>query len=203
MHVFLVRHGATEWSVSGRHTGRTDLPLTPQGEAEARHLAPLLHSLAPRIVLSSPLSRARRTAELAGFGECLRLDPDLAEWDYGLYEGRTTLEICRDSPGWDLFRDGAPRGESLEDVARRVRRVLGRLEENGEDALLFAHGHLLRVLVANWLRLPSDSARHFAIETCSLTILGNEHSWPALLALNRKPVDEIPDNNSRSQRSPA
>ncbi len=201
MHLFLVRHGATEWSVSGRHTGRTDLPLTPEGEAGARNLGPLLHALNPRLVLSSPLTRARHTAELAGFGKSLRIDPDLAEWDYGRYEGRTTLDICRDTPGWDLFRDGTPEGESLSDVTRRVRRVLSKLEETGQDALLFSHGHLLRVLVANWLRLPSDSARHFAIETSSLTILGNEHSWPALLALNRKPF-EIPDTTP-SQRSHA
>ncbi len=193
MHLFLVRHGATEWSVSGRHTGRTDIPLSPEGEAEARNLGPLLRSLHPHLVLSSPFSRARHTAELAGFGETLRIDPDLAEWDYGRYEGRTTLDICRETPGWDLFRDGTPEGESLSDVTRRVRRVLAKLEETGQDALLFAHGHLLRVLVANWLRLPSDSARHFAIETSSLTILGNEHAWPALLALNRKPFEILPD----------
>ncbi len=201
MHVYLVRHGATLWSVSGRHTGRTDLPLTPQGEAEATQLGPILWPLQPQVVLSSPLARARRTAELSGFGERIRIDPDLSEWDYGQYEGKTTLEICRDNPGWDLFRDGAPQGESLEDVARRVRRILAKLEENGEDALLFAHGHLLRVLVATWLHLPSDSARHFAIETSSLTILGNEHAWPALLALNRK-ASESP-GSLHDQRSPA
>ncbi len=199
MHLFLVRHGATEWSVSGRHTGRTDLPLSPEGEADAKNLGPLLQSLNPRLVLSSPFTRARHTAELAGFGKNLRIDPDLAEWDYGRYEGQTTLEICRETPGWDLFRDGTPGGESLSDVTQRVRRVLAKLEENGQDALLFAHGHLLRVLVANWLRLPSDSARHFTIETSSLTILGNEHTWPALLALNRKPF-EIPQTTP-SQRS--
>ncbi len=201
MHVYLVRHGATLWSVSGRHTGRTDLPLTPQGEAEATQLGPILWPLQPQVVLSSPLARARRTAELSGFGERIRIDPDLSEWDYGQYEGKTTLEICRDNPGWDLFRDGVPQGESLEDVTRRVRRILAKLEENGEDALLFAHGHLLRVLVANWLHLPSDSARHFAIETSSLTILGNEHAWPALLALNRK-ASESP-GSLHDQRSPA
>ncbi len=200
MHIFLVRHGATLWSASGRHTGRTDLPLSPEGEDTVRRLGPMLADLHPAVVLSSPLARARRTAELAGFGKDLHLDGDLVEWDYGAYEGLTTMEIRRTNPGWDLFRDGAPEGESLKDVTARAKRVLVRVQETGKDALIFAHGHLLRVLVANWLKLPSDAARHFAIETCSLTILGNEHSWPALLALNRMPSETPP--GAPTQRSP-
>lgn len=195
MRILLVRHGATLWSANGRHTGRTDLPLTPEGEEEARALAPLLKEFRPAAVFSSPLERARRTAELAGFSAEVRTDPDLMEWNYGLYEGRTAVEIHKERPAWDLFRDGVPEGESLDDVVRRVTRVLDRLRTIEGDILLFAHSHVLRVLVATWLALPPDTGRHFVLDTGSLSILGREHLCPALLSLNTRPS---PPNDKES-----
>ena len=184
MPIVLVRHGATLWSESGRHTGRTDLPLTALGAEQARALTPLLEGFSPGTVLSSPLLRARTTAELAGFGERIVLDPDLLEWDYGDYEGLTTAEIRQHRPGWDLFTDGAPAGESPRQAFDRAGRVVDRLRSGSSDALVFAHGHILRLVVAAWLGLPPERARHFALRTATLTLLGSEHEWPALLAMN-------------------
>ena len=184
MPIVLVRHGATLWSESGRHTGRTDLPLTEGGIEQARALAPLLAGFSPGIVLSSPLLRARTTAELAGCGDRITLDPDLLEWNYGDYEGLTTAEIRKSRPGWDLFTDGAPGGESPRQAFDRASRVSDRLRAGPPDALVFAHGHILRLLVAAWLGLPPERARHFALKTATLTLLGSEHEWPALLAMN-------------------
>ncbi|MFM7453947.1 MAG: histidine phosphatase family protein, partial [Cyanobium sp.] len=144
----LVRHGETEWSLSGQHTGSTDIPLTPAGEQAARRLAPQLSPLPFARVLTSPLQRARRTCELAGFADRARIEPDLVEWNYGAYEGITSAQIHAEAPGWQMFTDGCPDGESPEQVGQRVDRVLAQLRGGEGPALLFAHGHLLRVLVA-------------------------------------------------------
>lgn len=177
--IWLVRHGATAWSKSRRHTGRTDVPLLPEGEQQARALQPQLDR--PwALVLSSPLERAQRTAELAGLSPVL--DEDLVEWDYGPAEGLTTEELSLNKP-WSVW-DPVPLGETLEQVAERVRRVLARLPEDG-DSLLFAHGHVLRVLAAVYLDLAPVDAKHLVLEPCGIGVLGHEHDYPALLGWNR------------------
>jgi broad specificity phosphatase PhoE len=177
----IARHGATEWSKSGQHTGMTDLPLLPEGEEEAAALGQRLGELRPAIVLTSPLSRAKRTCELAGFGAEAIEEPRLLEMNYGEYEGLTTATIRQERPGWDLFRDGCPGGETIEQVGARVDQLLGRLlgdsELAGEDVLLFAHGHVLRVLTARWLTLPPADARRFTLPAGRFGRLGWEHEW--------------------------
>jgi probable phosphoglycerate mutase len=175
--VYLVRHGETEWSASGQHTGRTDIPLTPRGEQNARLLGQRLRGLHVALVLTSPLQRARRTAELAGFGSATP-DSDLLEWNYGTYEGRRTADIRREWPGWELFRDGCPGGETVAEIGARADRVIGRLRAVPGDVLLFAHGHIIRVLAARWLVLPAADGRLFYCGTASLGILGCEHNDP-------------------------
>jgi probable phosphoglycerate mutase len=184
--VYLARHGETAWSLSGQHTGRTDIPLTERGERNAARLGERLAGLAFAQVFTSPLVRARRTCELAGFGATAEVDPDLAEWDYGDYEGRRTSEIRQSWPGWQLFRDGCPGGESLADVAARADRVLGRVRAVGGDVLLFSSGHFLRVLAARWLGLDPSAGRYFLLSTATLSILGYEHdpSEPVLRLWN-------------------
>jgi broad specificity phosphatase PhoE len=176
--VYLVRHGETAWSVSGRHTGSTDLPLTPQGEENARRLGRRLSGVSFALVLTSPLQRARRTCELAGFGAQALVDADLVEWHYGIYEGRTRADIQQERPGWDLFRDGCPGGEMPAEVGARADRVLSRLRSVQGQALVFAHGHILRVLAARWLGLPPQAARYFYLSTATVSILGQEHDNP-------------------------
>ena len=178
--VVLVRHGETTWSQSGQHTGATDLPLTATGEAAARALAPLLAPLALARVLSSPLARARHTCELAGFGDQMELDADLMEWNYGAYEGRTSVEIQATAPGWLVFRDGCPEGESPAEVAARVDRVIARLKEGAGPTLVVAHGHLLRVLAARWLELPPLAGSNFLLETTTISVLSDYRGTPAL-----------------------
>ena len=170
--IYLARHGETAWSVSGQHTGRTDLPLTAQGEQNARRLGECLAGLQLAWVVTSPLERARRTCELAAFGAVASIDPDLVEWDYGAYEGKTPAEIRRERPGWEIFRDGCPGGESLAQVAARGDRVVARLRAIGANVLVFSSGHLLRVLAARWLGLDSALGRYFFLETAALSILG-------------------------------
>jgi len=184
--VTLVRHGETEWSLSGRHTGRSDIPLTPRGEANAARLQGRLADSSPVLVLSSPLQRARRTCELAGFGDRMQIDPDLAEWDYGQYEGRKTADIHKELPDWSLFRDGCPGGESADDVGRRADRVIARVRTVDGDAILFAHGHLLRVLAARWVALPPQSGALLLLAPASISILSYEHSLtePAIALWN-------------------
>ena len=183
----LVRHGETEWSRDGRHTGRTDIPLTREGEKRARFLGQRLQRLgvAPLRVLSSPRERAIETARLAGFSmpEITHL---LAEVDYGEYEGRTTAEIRRERPNWDLFTDGTPDGESLSDAAARCERLLDDVDpDDGEgDVLLFAHGHILRVLAVTYLGLTPDQARCFALDAAAISMLGHEHWWRAISLWN-------------------
>jgi probable phosphoglycerate mutase len=184
--VYLARHGETAWTISRQHTGRTDIPLTPRGEANARSLGERLRGESFELVFVSPLSRARRTCELAGLGRTARPDDDLLEWDYGAVEGRTTAEIRSERPGWYLFRDGCPRGESVAAVGSRADRVVARLKRARGKVILFGHGHFFRVLAARWLGLPPQDARHFWLGTAALCKLGYEHALddPAILLWN-------------------
>ncbi len=176
--VYLARHGETAWSLSGQHTGSTDLPLTANGVANARRLGKRLEGLTFAEVYTSPLQRAARTAELAGFGVTLG-DHDLVEWNYGDYEGKTTAEILEQRPGWELFRDGCPGGEAAADVGRRADRVVARLRAAPGNVLLFSHGHFLRILAARWLGLEPTAGRYFFLATAALSILGYEHGRTA------------------------
>jgi broad specificity phosphatase PhoE len=173
--VYLVRHGETAWTITGQYTGRTDIPLTQQGERDAEKLGARLKELEFAQVMTSPLQRARRTAELAGFGKSMVVDADLAEWDYGAYEGRRTSDIRGERPGWRLLEDGCPGGETLEVMSARVDRVIDRLRSGG-DMLVFSHRDILRILAARWLRLQSVEARRFYLTTASLSILGYHHN---------------------------
>jgi broad specificity phosphatase PhoE len=192
--VVLIRHGATEWSKSGQHTGKTDLPLLEEGETEARglnsKLSAFLSGSRPGVVLSSPLKRALQTCALAGFGDEVQLDDDLMEWDYGLYEGLTTAEIQADRSGWELFRDGCPGGEVASEVGRRAARVIARLRSNHalstRPALVFAHGHLLRVLAAVWAGLEPEVGRNLPFETGAISVLGWAHEDPAIVTWNSR-----------------
>ena len=172
--LLLVRHGQTEWSAAGRHTGRTDVPLTDQGEVQARALAPRLAERSFALVLVSPRRRARDTARLAGVVEQAEVDDDLAEWDYGDYEGRTSDEIHETDPGWTIWPAGAPGGETPAQVAGRADRVIARALAADGDVLLVAHGHLLRVLTARWLGLEAAGGRYFRLEPATLNELGYE-----------------------------
>ncbi|HEY4928739.1 MAG TPA: histidine phosphatase family protein [Acidimicrobiales bacterium] len=169
----LIRHGETAWSRDRRHTGRTDIPLTPEGEAQATALASRLTGRHYSEVLVSPLTRATRTAELAGLSD-IEITPDLAEWDYGDFEGRTTTAIRVDRPGWDLFTEGAPHGESLHQVADRADRVIARIKAGTGDVVCVAHAHLLRVLAVRWLGLDPASARYVVLGPASISVLGWE-----------------------------
>ncbi len=181
--VWLVRHGETEWSRNGRHTSTTDLPLLPDGEQVARGLRDRLADTAFDLVLSSPRQRARRTAELAGF-EDVELVEDLAEWQYGDYEGITTDEIRRTVPGWTIWRGDVPGGESAAAVGERLDRVVDRLAATEGTSLVFAHGHSLRVLAARWLGLPVADGRHFRLDTATVSVLGHERESPVVLRWN-------------------
>jgi broad specificity phosphatase PhoE len=175
--IYVARHGETAWSLSGQYTGLTDLPLTERGERTASRLGERLKGLSLARVFTSPLQRACRTCELAGFGSVAKVDPDLVEWDYGQYEGRRTAEIQAERPGWQLFRDGCPGGESPAQVAERADRVVCRLRAVQGDVLLFSSGHFIRVLTARWLGLePTVNSRHFMLSTASLSALGYEGS---------------------------
>src|SRR5262249_18487119 len=172
----LARHGETAWTISRQHTGRTDIPLTARGEANARSLGERLKGETFDLVFVSPLGRARKTCELAGFGTRARPEADLLEWDYGAYEGRPTAEIRAERPGWYLFRDGCPGGESVEAVSARADRVVARLKAARGRIILFGHGHFFRVLAARWLGLPAGDARHFWLGTPALCVLRYEHT---------------------------
>lgn len=174
-HLFLARHGETEWSLSGLHTGRKDIPLTPHGEEQARKLGERLRSRSFSAVFTSPLQRARKTCELCGLGAAARAVPDLMEWDYGDYEGKRAAEIRASRPDWRLFRDGCPGGETPADIAARADRVIPLLEAAGGDAIVFAHGHLLRVLMARWMKIPLEIAGRFSLDPASLSILSRDH----------------------------
>lgn len=174
--VYLARHGETAWTISGQHTGLTDLPLTERGERTARRLGERLKGLTFSLVLTSPLQRAARTCELAGFKPLAEVDKDLVEWDYGQYEGRRTVEIRAERPDWELFRDGCPGGESPDQVSVRADRIVRRARAASGDVLLFTSGHFLRVLAVRWLGLePSVNCKFFMLSTTSLSALGYEH----------------------------
>jgi probable phosphoglycerate mutase len=173
--IYLARHGETAWTVSGQHTGLTDIPLTERGAANARRLGERLKGLTFARVFTSPLQRASRTCELAGFGSVAEVDPDLVEWDYGQYEGLTTAEIRKKQPDWEIYRDGCPGGESATDVGIRADRVIFRARAVGADVLLFSSAHFLRVLGARWLGLPPSAGRYFLLNTAALSIVGYEH----------------------------
>lgn len=172
MNVFCVRHGETEWSLSGQHTGLTDIPLTEKGRELAKRLRPALARQHFALVLVSPLQRARDTCALAGLAENAQVDPDLAEWNYGIYEGMTPAQIHDQNPGWMVFRDGSPEGETPAEVGARVDRVIARVLAAGGDVALFAHGHVLRTLVARWIDLPPAAGQRFRLDTGTLCILG-------------------------------
>ena len=174
--IYLARHGETAWSISGQHTGLTDLPLTAKGEDNARRLGEAVRQLQFSRVFTSPLQRAKRTCELAGFRSRAELDPDLVEWDYGEYEGLRTADIRARRPDWQMFRDGFPGGESFDQIAARADRVVRRLRNIDGAVLLFSSGHFLRVLAARWLGLEPQSARYFLLDTASLSSLTCESS---------------------------
>ena len=176
LRIFLVRHGETAWSLSGQHTGRTDIPLTERGEQEVRNLAVGLRSESFMRVLTSPLKRARRTCELVGLSEIAEIEPDLTEWDYGDYEGQRPADIRRERPDWNVFRDGCPRGESPVQVCQRADRLIARLRKLQGNIAIFSHGHFGRVLGARWIGLQVRQAQHFLLRTASLSILGFEHN---------------------------
>lgn len=182
--VFVVRHGETEWSLSGQHTGTTDIPLTEHGRQVARLLQPILAKESFALVLTSPLQRARETSRLAGFGEVVKVEPDLVEWNYGRYEGLTTSQIQAVAPDWVLFRDGCPGGERPEEIAARADRVIARMRAVEGSILLFAHGHVLRVLATRWLGLPPSAGQHFLLDTATLNILGYYRGVPAMKRWN-------------------
>jgi probable phosphoglycerate mutase len=175
--IYIARHGNTAWTHSGQHTGLTDLPLTPDGERNAVRLGERLNGMKFAKVFTSPLQRASRTCELSGFGAVAETDPDLVEWDYGQYEGLTSEQILQDRPDWQLFRDGAPGGESPEQVGARADRVVQRVRGIGENVLLFSSGHFIRVLAARWLALgPGVGGRYFLLSPASLSALSYEHN---------------------------
>ncbi len=173
--IYLARHGETAWSISGQHTGLTDLPLTDRGERNATRLGDRLMGMSFAKVFTSPLQRASLTCKLAGFGTSAEVDPDLVEWNYGNFEGLKTSEIYADHSNWQLFRDGCPGGESPAQVAARADRVIARVKAVNADVLLFSSGHFLRMLAARWLQLEPLGGRYFLLSTASLSTLGYEH----------------------------
>jgi broad specificity phosphatase PhoE len=186
--VVLVRHGETEWTRSGKHTGHTDIPLTDAGRREAEVVGHALRGRSFALVLTSPLQRAAETCRLAGFGDgALRRD-ELKEWDYGAYEGRKTADIRKERPGWTLWRDGVPDGEMPAQVGERVDRVIAELRSAAGDVAVFAHGHVLRVLAARWLGLEAEAGRLFALDPATISALGYEREIPVLRLWNERPA---------------
>ncbi|PBC01504.1 histidine phosphatase family protein [Mesorhizobium sp. WSM3860] len=186
--IYLVRHGETEWSASGKHTGRTDIPLTAKGEEAARGVADRLKDQTFQAVWSSPSQRAFDTCRLAGFGERALNKADLQEWDYGAYEGVTTKEILAGRPGWQLFRDGCPGGEAAADVGARADAIVAEIRTAAGNVLIFSSSHFLRVLAARWIGLPPEGGEHFVLDTASLSVLGYEHDLtePVVRRWNQK-----------------
>ena len=192
--LFLMRHGETAWSLSGQHTGRTDIPLIEQGEQDARKLAERLRAVKFSRVFTSPLQRARRTCELAGLGEVAEIEPDLAEWDYGDYEGQRPVDIRKARPDWNVFRDGSPGGESPTQVSERTDRLIARLRALEGDIAIFSHGHFGRVLAARWIGLEIRQAQNLLLSTASISILGYEHNVaevPAIVLWNAVSKDPL------------
>lgn len=178
LNLYLFRHGQTEWSLSGRHTGSTDIPLTKQGEYEARALLPWVNQIKFDHVLTSPRQRAKQTCELVGLGRDAEIEPDLAEWDYGNYEGKLSSEIRKERPDWNIFRDGCPHGEMPEQVSARADRLIARLTIMTGNVALFSHGHFLPALTVRWLGLAISEGEHLQLGTASLSILGYNPSHP-------------------------
>jgi broad specificity phosphatase PhoE len=183
--LWLVRHGETEWSLSGQHTGATDVALTEEGKRQAEALGALLRDHEFARVLSSPKSRALETCRLAGYSDVVEVNDDLLEWDYGEYEGRTTADIRNERPGWTIWSGQAPGGETPAQVAGRTQHVIDRARTAGGDVALFAHGHVLRVLAATWLGLPPEAGRWFALGTATLSVLGNERETRVIRLWNQ------------------
>jgi broad specificity phosphatase PhoE len=183
--IVLVRHGETEWSATGRHTSRTDISLSDQGRRQAEALGRRLMEWRFGRVLTSPLRRAAETCRLAGLGDVAETWPDLMEWDYGEYEGRTTPQIRAERPGWTLWSDGAPGGERAEEVGVRADRILAEARASGRDVALFSHGHFLRVAAARWIGLPAESGRSFALGTATISLLGYERETPVIARWNQ------------------
>ena len=182
--IWLVRHGETEWSLSGQHTGRTDVPLTPAGRRQAEALGRHLAGRSFALVLTSPLVRARETCRLAGYESSAQITDDLREWDYGVYEGRTTAAIRAEEPGWSIWSHPVPEGESIDQVGARARRVIDRALGAGDDVALFSHGHLLRILGAGWVGRPPSDGRLFALATASVSVLGWERETRVIQSWN-------------------
>ncbi len=189
MNVFAIRHGETAWSLSGQHTGTTDVPLTDNGRRLAERLRPKLTRESFTLVLCSPMQRARATCEIAGLAATAVIEPDLVEWNYGAYEGLTPKQIHKASPGWLIFRDGCPGGETPEQVGARVDRVIARARAAEGDVALFAHGHVLRVLAARWVGLPAGAGQHFLLDTGTLCVLGYYRDLPAVKVWNGPLID--------------
>ncbi|MFL6438216.1 MAG: histidine phosphatase family protein [Terriglobales bacterium] len=179
-----MRHGETEWSVAGAHTSRTDLPLLPSGIKQAQELAAKLRRRKFALVLVSPMQRARETCRIAGYGDVAEVTDDLKEWDYGIYEGRSTADIRKDNPAWSLWRDGVVQGELVEHVGARVQRIIQRCSEVDGDVALFAHGHVLRILTAVWLGLPPKDGQFFMLSTGTISVLGFEHEYRVIKSWN-------------------
>jgi probable phosphoglycerate mutase len=190
--LWLVRHGETEWSATGRHTGRTDIALTPKGEQHAERLRQRLGERKFAAVLTSPLRRARDTCRIAGYGEQAVIDDDMVEWDYGDYEGRTTADIRTEKPDWTIWGGGVPNGETVDDVGTRADRVIARALESSGDVALFAHGHFLRILAARWLGFAAASGRYLGLHTASVCILGYEREQRVIELWND--VSHLVDN---------
>lgn len=189
--VVLVRHGETDWSRAGRHTGRTDVDLTERGREQARALGEALGGRRFELVLTSPLRRALETCRIAGLGNAAQVREELLEWDYGDHEGRTTPEIREERPGWTLWRDGVPGGETAAEVGARADRVVAELRSLDGDAVVFAHGHVLRVLAARWLGLEPEAGRLFALDTATISTLGYERETAVVRTWNERPGAEV------------
>jgi broad specificity phosphatase PhoE len=187
--IFLIRHGETEWSAAGRHTSHTDVPLSEDGRRQAARLRDALRASKFAQVLTSPLQRARETCQLAGLGDQARINPDLHEWDYGVYEGRTSMDIHAVRPGWNLFVDGCPEGESPDQISQRADRVLARLHPENGIVVVFSHGHFLRALAARWIGSPVIHGQRLALDPASVSVLGFEHPGNTIPALCRWNVD--------------
>jgi broad specificity phosphatase PhoE len=183
--IWLVRHGETEWSLSGRHTGRTDVPLTDTGRRQAESLGRHLAGRAFALVLTSPLGRARDTCRLAGFGDTAEVTDDLREWDYGIYEGVTTAEVRAREPGWSIWTTSIAEGETVDQVGERARRVIDRVQAASGDVALFAHAHVLRILAACWIGRPAIDGRLFALGTASISVLGHERETRVIAVWNQ------------------
>lgn len=185
LELWLIRHGETEWSLSGAHTSRTDIPLTDRGRKRAENIRGYLRGKTFSMVLTSPMQRARETCRIAGFADAAQIDPDLSEWNYGVYEGRTTKDIQKENPGWSVWTSPLPEGETLDQVAERANRVIARAAARGGSVALFAHGHILRILAACWIQGPPLTGSRLALSTGAVSTLGFEHETRVITMWNR------------------